>query len=369
MSITNLSSNCWLVRVRMRKDGKVLSRKETVNGSRQDALQTEARISKELTEDKKTCSLKIGTFSEALTYYRENTEADLEKINCLFDRLDRDLGTIKISGLLVRFSDYWRLLRDERAFWSGEKLKNSSRNKILGYANIALNFCVKRGMIDRNPLALFDRLPEEARDRVLDENETERIIDVMRNYGLIYPSSPFKESYLLPAFLFSLKNPIRRGDLENLTRENLDWFKPWIHFYASKTRKVKPRETCLPFLDDEVLTHFKNLPEQCPFLFPRIDEKGECHSLGDFKQHWQKILDAAMVEDFHWHDLKHCAITWILDNDHSDRDLKNLGIQYSPAMIDRYYKHDANKVLTKWKSKGIKEVVAPKCGPVAEKTA
>lgn|GEM_PF-2827943 len=62
----------------------------------------------------------------------------------------------------------------------------------------------------------------------------------------------------------------------------------------------------------------------------------------------------------YWHDLKRCAITWILDNGYSDRDLINLGIQYTPSMIDRYYKHDSNKVLMKWQN-GMRSIQWPPC--------
>ena len=62
------------------------------------------------------------------------------------------------------------------------------------------------------------------------------------------------------------------------------------------------------------------------------------------------MLEEARIDDFHWHDLKHCAITWMLDNGYTERDLRNLGIQYSPAMINRYYHTDAAKVLSKWKT-------------------
>ena len=168
----------------------------------------------------------------------------------------------------------------------------------------------------------------------------------MRLIGVLERS----KSYLLWPVKFSLRNPIRKGDLISLTRENLDRFRPWIHFYASKTRNRKNRETVLPFLDDDLLVWFDSLPADCPYLFPRTDGTGEWHQLGDFKKHWHTMLTEAGIDDFRWHDLKHCAITWMLDNGYTERDLRNLGIQYSPAMINRYYHTDAAKVLLKWKT-------------------
>jgi len=340
MSIRRLSPNSWLVRVRTPFEGKTLSRRLTVHGTRIDAIKAEIRFRDELAQGKKPRSLIIGTFGEALAYYRENTIADLWRVETLLNRLDRDLGGIPLSVLTERFSEYWKLLREERGKRTGTLLAPATRNRILCYGKVALNFCFKRGLIERNPLACFGRLPEHGRDRVLTEEETGRMLEIMEK----------QKSYLYWPFYFSLKNPIRRGDLERLTRDNLDFFKPWIHFYPSKTQDRRHRETCLPFIDAPLLDYFRSLPPECDLLFPRVDKDGDIHPLGEFKKHWHAILEEAGVKDFHWHDLKHCAITWILDNGYTDRDIKNLGIQYTPSMIDRYYKHDANKVLMKWQS-------------------
>lgn len=342
MSIQKLDGpNRWLVRVRSRQEGRVPSRKQIINGSRQDALKAELQLKDDLEKGKKKAgSLKIHTFGEALAFYRENTSADLNRVETYFDRLKRDLGPVPLEFLSERFSNYWKLLKNVRAERSGEILANATKNRLLCYGKIALNLCVRRGLIANNPLSCFDKLPEQVRDRILTEEETVKILEAMRQHN----------SYLHWPFYFSLRNPIRRGDLEGLTRDNLNWFKPWIHFYPSKTRNRKRRETCLPFLDEPLMRYFKSLPANCNLLFPRmVDKEGNAHSLGDFKKHWHSMLVAANVEDFRWHDLKHCAITWILDSGYSDRDLKNLGIQYAPAMIDRYYHTDANKVLSKWR--------------------
>ncbi len=359
MSIHRLSPTSWLVRVRTPFEGKTLSRRMTVYGTRLEAQKTEIRFRDELAKGKKTRSLKVGTFGEALTYYRENTTADLWRVEPLLNRLDRDLGGIPLAVLTERFSEYWKLLREERGKRTGRLLAPGTRNRILAYGKVALNFCIKRGLIERNPLACFGRLPEHGRDRVLTEEETGKLLEVLEK----------QKSYLFWPLYFSLKNPIRRGDLESLTRDNLDFFKPWIHFYPSKTQNRKHRETCLPFIDERLLDYFRSLPPECNLLFPRIDKDGEVHPLGEFKRHWHTILEEAGIQDFHWHDLKHCAITWILDNGYSDRDLKNLGIQYTPSMIDRYYKLDAEKVLTKWQSRGETEKMASRSGLLAEKTA
>ena len=86
---------------------------------------------------------------------------------------------------------------------------------------------MRRGLITSDPLAVFKKMTEEPRDRVLSEDERERLLSVLR----------LRNSYLYFPVVFSLKNPIRKGDLIALKRENLDMFRPWVHFYLNKTRK------------------------------------------------------------------------------------------------------------------------------------
>jgi integrase len=84
---------------------------------------------------------------------------------------------------------------------------------------------MKRGFIEKNPLVGFGKLPETPRDRILTPDEEARLLSVLER----------NKSYLLMPVKLSLRNPIRNGDLITLTRENLDRFRPWVHFYASKT--------------------------------------------------------------------------------------------------------------------------------------
>jgi len=62
-----------------------------------------------------------------------------------------------------------------------------------------------------------------------------------------------------------------------------------------------------------------------------------------YDKEWQRILDEADVKDFRWHDLKHVALTYLLDNGYTERDLMQCGIQYTREMVDHYYHHDAEK--------------------------
>ena len=338
MSINKAGPGKYLIRVNYRSDGKLTGKKRVFTGSITEAKALEVHLQQELEKEAAAGvkgSLKIETFEDALEYYREHTNADLTKVDVLISRMIRDIGAVHIRDLSQKFGEYLTLLKSERSKVTGNILSVVTRNKLLCYAKTAVNLCVKRGFLDRNPLSGFSKQPEEPRDRVLSTDEEERLLSTLQRNG----------SYLYWPVLFSLKNPIRKGDLITLTRANLDRFKPCIHFRASKTWKRKQRETVLIFLDG-MLEYFDSLPQECNYLFPRI-VNGEYVSLGDFKNHWHTMLKEARIEDFHWHDLKHCAITSMMDAGYNEHDLRGLGIQFSPAMIARYYHHDVEEVLRK----------------------
>jgi integrase len=354
MSVSKISLNVYAVRVRKNINGKTTGLRSTITGTMLDAKKEEIRLSEEL-EARIVSSLKsnkISTFGDVLKYYLENCDVDTTKAKCHYDRMLKDLGNVPVYQLSDRFTTYWRLLKTERSKKTGRLLSDVSKNRLLMYGKIALNFCVRRGLIERNPLLCFDNYDEPGRDRILSQDEILRITNVMK----------LRKSYLLEAFMFSLRNPIRIDDLRNLTRENIDYFRPWIHFFASKTKKRRNRETCLINLDEDTLNYFRNIPNDCPWLFYRQDGKGNFHKIGNIHEQWHSILEESGISDVHWHDLKHCAITSMLDNGYSFLDLENLGIQFDTEMIKRYYHFDAGKVLLKQKSGQKSEVVASNNG-------
>jgi integrase len=376
MSISNKGQSKWLVRVRTRINGQMISRKRLVSGPRTAAREAEHELEKELQRVRENIpasgSLKLRTCGEVLTYWTERTESKLDSVRCLIDRMKRDLGNVRIEEIKDRFGDFLDALRTEKSESTGRTLTPATRNRYLVYAKTAFSFAVKRGKLRENPLKGFDREHEQARDRVWTEQEQEAIFKALEA----------RESHLYWPVYFMSMNPIRKGDLIRLTREHLNLFKPEVHFIPQKTGKRKPKEAHLICIDDRLLNYFKALPAGCPYLFPR--KEGDSYfSLGDYKNEWKAVLrDAAEilreakmenadeVMTLHTHDLKHCAISFMMDKGFRELDLRNLGIQYSADMVRRYYHEDSDKALETWQRiKESKGVVAPDCGPSVQKMA
>lgn len=193
-------------------------------------------------------------------------------------------------------------------------------------------------------LIKYDLEPEEGRDRVWTLEEKKRLFEAL------------KGSWLEMAVYFSQFNPIRASDLFKLKK--IDW-KPELNrvqFQANKTKRTKNRDTILKQIDQRLRDYFASLPESCEWLFPRITESGFCYKIKKHSDEWERVCKRAGIEDFHFHDLKHCAITYLLDHGYSRQDLKQCGIQYSDKMIDKYYHFDADKapVLPGFEKPGLK---------------
>ena len=188
---------------------------------------------------------------------------------------------------------------------------------------------------------------EEGRDRVWSPEEKSRIFAEMEK----------SNSWLSMAVYFASINPIRAGDLfgdekrgnPGLRKSNWNPGKNWVEFLASKTgrgkktSKEKKRPTFLKQIDDKLRNYFNSLPQNCDMLFQRITKDGFGYPVKCYKNEWERICKEAKVPDFHFHDLKHCAITFLLDHGYSELDLENCGIQFSKEMIKRYYHYDATK--------------------------
>jgi integrase len=378
MSITNQSQNKWLVRVRARINGKTTSRKQMVTGPRSKARETEHEFEKELVRIRENLprSLTLRKFSDVLSFWTERTKAKLDSVQWLIDRMKRDLGEVRIEEIKDRFGDFLHDLETEKVEGTNRTLSPATRNRYLVYARTAFSLAVKQGKLKENPLEGFDRETETARDRVWTEQERKAIFKALED----------RKSHLFWPVYFMSMNPIRKGDLIGLKREHLNLFKPEVHFVPQKTGKRKPREAHLICIDTPLLEYFKGIPAGRQHLFTRKDG----NPLGDFKKEWHAVLRNAetILEKEHaanplpdgrkpkdvltlrTHDLKHCAITFMLDKGFRELDLRNLGIQYSSDMIRRYYHEDADKALETWQRiRDISLPVAPECGPLVQKTA
>jgi len=289
-------------------------------------------------QQQSTCFKTLGQVIEYYTTHKKNMEND-----AILRKVTRDIGNTFLSDIAMTFDKYILKLSTEKSEKTKKILSPTTINRYKAHTKMAFNFVKNRGLIENNPLQYVEFDFEESRDRILTDDEKERLIEIMLK----------KKSYLYWAFYFSIRNPIRKGDLFNLTFENLDYNKPKITFYPSKTYERVTKLCYLFNIDDNLLGYFKSLPADCKWLFPRLYENGKFKKMNDFRKHFINLLSKVNIENFHWHDLKHCAITSMIRMGMTTRQIKDLGINFNDRIIDIYYHPEPNDVFDRFYKKTV----------------
>lgn len=181
-----------------------------------------------------------------------------------------------------------------------------------------LNVAIRRGLLLTNPASsvpLPD--PHNERDRVLSEEEWTRL----------YQSA---KSHLKPVLLLAYHLGQRFGEIVNLTWDRVDLQRGFITLRAIDTKTKKPRRIPLtPAVKAALqnLAKVRSLATSHVFLY---DGK----PIKRFSRTFRTALKDAGIQDFRFHDLRHCAST----------NLRRAGVDTATAM--RIVGHKSEKM---WK--------------------
>ncbi|MBN2188823.1 MAG: site-specific integrase [Chitinispirillaceae bacterium] len=303
MNIEQVEAGLWLIDARFFKDGIQYRKRESFQGTRKNAELRFWELKKELQETAKKSnrSLKpsVTTFEHMIDYYLARHPINPKSL-CYFERLKKDLGSTTIEGLRDRFDRYVLLLRKSKSY-TGRVLSNQTINHYVKWANAAINFCVRCGVVDRNPLQYFVKFKTVPRSRILSEEEKWRLISTVRE----------KAPHIYPIVLFAFLVPSRRGELVTLKRTDYDMVNNHIMIPADRTKNKRP---CIKPVPDCLKGYMRNVPPESEYLFYRRDWRGRCLPLGDFRKAFKRCLKLAGIEDFRFHDTRRQSYTSLLLN-------------------------------------------------------
>lgn len=233
----------------------------------------------------------------------------------------------------------------EETKYQGKYRSTATINRFRSVFSMVLNHAKTEGVVSSDSVLIkFNRKREKGRDIIWTPEQRAKIFEVMEA----------TKSWLLYAVYFSQFNPIRASDLfgnkrdgnPGLRKHNWNKEANWIQFYASKTDEEFGKYTYLKQLDETLRRYLYSLPDSCDHLFPKISPDGICtpidHLHQGYKNEWKRIRTKAGVPDLHFHDLRHCAETFLLQKGYTRDYLKECNIHRSDTMIDRYYHYDPN---------------------------
>lgn len=169
-----------------------------------------------------------------------------------------------------------------------------------------LNVAAKRGLLVSNPAALVPLPnPHNERDRVLNDEEWQNLFQAAK-------------PHLRPILLVAYHLGQRLGEIVQLTWDRVDLKRGFITLRGMDTKTKKPRQ--VPMTPDvratlQQLARLRSLATKHVFLY-----KGK--PIKRISRAFRTAMDGAKVENFRFHDLRHCAAT----------NLRRAGIDTATAM-------------------------------------
>ena len=193
-------------------------------------------------------------------------------------------------------------LRGKESIVTTRQRSQATVNRYLSTLSQVFNLAVDKGLLETNPSRGIKRGGEKSRfGRALSENERTVLLDKCKD-------SEWDRLYLLVSM--ALSTGARLSELMSLTWGDLDLKKAIAKL--SETKNGSPRY--LPIIPP-VLEQIQALPRPIDpnvCLFPREKDLYKSFYSG-FRKHWDAALEAAKIEDFRFHDLRHSTASYLTE--------------------------------------------------------
>ena len=198
-------------------------------------------------------------------------------------------------------------------------------NRYHAALSACLAFGVKRlQWLERNPCERVAKSKENTgRVRFLSDDERVRLLNACR---------PHDDLYL--AVLLALTTGARQAEVMSLRWGQIDFKRQVITLHETKNGDRRG----LPLVGEAFAllkrrSKVRDLKDDCIFPPTARAKKAECL---DLRQPWEKALKAAGIMDFHWHDLRHTAASYLAMSGVSLVEISKILGHRTMQMVSRY---------------------------------
>ena len=206
---------------------------------------------------------------------------------------------------------------------SGRKPSPSTVRRYLNVLGSVMGTATREWFwLDSNPCTKVVR-PTEPRGRVrcLDEDERQRLLAACEESGT---------ARLYPLVVMALCTGARQGELLNLTWQDVDLDRGLAILHH--TKNGERRALAITGLAEPVLRDWSRVRRiDCDLLFPTPGGTS-----GFPQKAWQEALEAAGIEDFRWHDLRHTFASYLAMSGATLAELAEALGHKTLAMVKRY---------------------------------
>ena len=244
------------------------------------------------------------TLNELRKWYLSLSEVrNLSTYNTLLSRVAhpvRIIGESKYaSSLSLDDIEHYRLSRGkEESRWSkNNKVTAATINKEISAFKSMLNFAVKYGKIESNPIIKAAKLKDDnVRQRIISQNELENLLS-------------FSPVHLKPILKMAYYEPMRKEEIIGLTWDEIDLQSNFIRLSANRTKGKKNGRSIPihPLIKEMLYSLPRSITTNRVFLY--LDKQGRYRPFKGFSRSWNRVRKLAGLNDVVFHDLRHTAIT------------------------------------------------------------
>ena len=224
--------------------------------------------------------------------------------------------------------------RNMIASWRDARLKcvsGSTVAKEMGLLSHIFSIATKEWgyVLQSNPVSLVRKPPQPAaRERVLTDNERERLLD---SCGFC------RNPWIRPITKFALETAARRGEILSLSWSNIDINRRTAKLNGKTGIRTIPLSIdCISMLND--------LPRS-------IDDRVFPVTVETLKQAYQRAVQRAGITNFTFHDLRHDALTQLSKRGLSVLELRAISGHTTANMLQRYVSIDPSELALKLTSR------------------
>lgn len=189
----------------------------------------------------------------------------------------------------------------------------------------ALSLAVREwGWLDSNPMLKVKKpaLPQ-ARVRFLSDEERDRLLEACRESACLY---------LYPIVVIALSTGARKSEILNLRWKDIDLKRGIAQLELTKNRERRALPLTHHAKELVQALHDKAKPERNDFLFPRADGMAPF----TIQKVWYQAVREADLEDFHFHDLRHSAASYLAMNGATLAEIAEVLGHKTLQMVKRY---------------------------------
>ena len=295
-----------------------------------EASLRERRFFKNTESKKRTVSEMIERYFQKIERDNRKRAIDIEHLlawwkdelgYCILADLSRSLIAEKIDKLALKTVKRVNKKTGKKKFTPISPATINRYIAALGHVcTIAVN---EWEWLENNPLQKIKKLKEpRGRIRFLSDAERTSLLSACKK-------APYQHLYLI--VVLALSTGARRGEIMNLRWQDIDFCRTQIVLH--KTKNTERRVIPLTGLALDLIIQHKRVQRlDTDLIFP--SQKGD--KPYEIKRSWEGAIKQAAIEDFHFHDLRHSAASYLAMNGASLAELAEVLGHKTLQMVKRY---------------------------------